>query len=69
MTLSREQEQVAKEIGQAIGTLIGSIIANAIVASLLYAILHYLIGIVTITYLQVFGAVLLLNFIKNLIQK
>ena len=69
MTLSHEQEQVAKEIGQAIGTLIGSLIGNAIVAGLLYAILHYLIGIVAVTYLQVFGAVLLLNFIKNLIQK
>jgi ABC-type multidrug transport system permease subunit len=69
MTLSHEQKQIATEIGEALGTLVGSLIANAIFAGLLYAILHYLIGIVAVTYLQVFGALLLLNFIQNLLKK
>ena len=69
MTLSHEQKQIANEIAEAFGTLIGSLIANAIFAGLLYAILHYLIGIVAVTYLQVFGVLLLLNFIKNLLKK
>jgi ABC-type multidrug transport system permease subunit len=62
-------EEISRDIGEALGTLVGSLIANAIFAGILYAILHYLIGIVAVTYLQVFGAILLLNFIKNLIQK
>ena len=73
MTLSHEKkqqiEEISREIGEAFGALIGSLIGNAMVAGILYAILHYLIGIVAVTYWQVFGALLLLNFIKNLIQK
>ena len=62
-------EEISRDIGEALGTLIGSLIANAIFAGILYAILHYLIGVVTVTYLQVFGTVLLLSYIKNLFKK
>jgi hypothetical protein len=53
---------------EAFGKLIGSLISEIIIAGLLYAILHLLIG-VTVTYLQVFGVVLILDFIKFYIKK
>jgi len=52
----------------ALGKLIGSLIFETIIAGLLYAILHLLIG-VTVTYLQIFGVVLILDFIKFYIKK
>ena len=72
MTISPEKrqqiEEISREIGKALGTLIGSLIATAIFAGLLYAILHFLIGL-TVTYLQVFGVILILDFIKNFLKK
>jgi hypothetical protein len=72
MTISAEKqkeiEEVASLLGEAFGRLVGSLIFNAIIAGLLYAILHLLIG-VTVTYLQVFGVVLILDFIKFYIKK
>ena len=72
MTISAEKQkqivEVAGLIGEAFGTLVGSIIATAIVAGLLYAILHLLIGL-SVTYLQVFGVILILDFIKNFLKK
>ena len=60
---------IPKEIViEAFGKLIGSLISEIIIAGLLYAILHLLIG-VTVTYLQVFGVVLILDFIKFYIKK
>jgi hypothetical protein len=72
MTISPEKrqqlEEISIEIGKAIGTLIGSLIATAIFSGLLYAILHFLIGL-TVTYWQVFGVILILDFIKNFLKK
>ena len=72
MTIStqkqKEIEEVARLLGEASGRLVGSIVANAIIAGLLYAILHFLIGL-TVTYLQVFGVILILDFIKNFLKK
>ena len=72
MTIStqkqKEIEEVASLLGEAFGRLVGSIIANAIVAGLLYAILHLLIGL-SVTYLQVFGVILILDFIKFFLKK
>ena len=60
---------IPKEIViEAFGKLIGNLIFETIIAGLLYAILHLLIG-VTVTYLQVFGVVLILDFIKFYIKK
>lgn len=72
MTISAEEQkqivEVAGLIGEAFGRLVGSLIGNAIVAGLLYAILHLLIGL-SVTYLQVFGVILILDFIKNFLKK
>ena len=72
MTIStqkqKEIEEVASLLGEAFGRLVGSLIGNAIVAGLLYAILHLLIGL-SVTYLQVFGVILILDFIKNFLKK
>ena len=68
MTISPENKQQLVEISGLIGQLIGSLIGTAIIAGVLYAILHFLIGL-TITYWQVFGAILILDFIKNFLKK
>lgn len=72
MTISPEKQkqivETAGEIGEAFGTLIGSLIGTTIIAGVLYAILHFLVGL-SITYLQVFGVILILDFIKNFLKK
>jgi ABC-type multidrug transport system permease subunit len=72
MTISPEKqkqlEETAVMIGQILGKLIGGIVANAIIAGIIYAILALMIGL-SVTYLQVFGAILLLDFIKAFIKK
>ena len=70
MTPEKQQqiEEISRDIGEALGKLIGGIVANAIIAGLLYAILHLLIGL-SITYLQVFGVILILDFIKYFLKK
>lgn len=72
MTISSEKQkqivEVAGLLGKAFGKLIASIIVNSIFAGLLYVILHFLIGL-TVTYLQVFGVILVLDFIKNFFKK
>jgi hypothetical protein len=72
MTVSHKKQQQIKEIVSEIvelfGQLVGSLITTAIISGILYAILHFLIG-ASITYLQVFGAILILDFIKNFIKK
>ena len=72
MTISPEKQKQIEEVGgllgEAFGRLVGSLIGNAIVAGVLYAILHFLIGL-SVTYLQVFGVILILDFIKNFLKK
>jgi hypothetical protein len=72
MTISPEKQRQIEEtaglIGEAFGALIGSLISAAIIAGVMYAILHFLIGL-TVTYLQVFGVILILDFIKNFLKK
>lgn len=68
MTLTQEQEKTAREIGKVFGAIIGSIVTYAIFAGIIYAILALLIG-VQVTYPQVFGATLLIYYIKNFIKK
>lgn len=72
MTISPEKKEqiieVAGLIGEAFGKLIGSLIATAIIAGVLYAILVFLIGL-SITYPQVFGVILIIDFIKNSLKK
>ena len=72
MTISPEKQQQIEEIlgdiAEAFGRLFGSLIATAIFAGVFYAVLHFLIG-VSVTYLQVFGVILILDFIKNFLKK
>ena len=64
----RQIEEVVGEIAELFGRLIGSLIATAIIAGVLYAILHFLVGL-SITYLQVFGIILIFDFIKTFLKK
>jgi hypothetical protein len=72
MTISTQEQKELKEfaslLGEAFGRLVGSLIVNAVYAGLLYVILHLLIGL-SVTYLQVFGVILILDFIKNFLKK
>lgn len=72
MTISPEKQQQIEEaaglIGETFGKLIGSLIATAIVAGVFYAILHFLIGL-SITYAQVVGVILILDFLKTFLKK
>lgn len=72
MTISSEKqkqlEEISAMIGELLGKLIGGIVANAIIAGIIYAILALMIGL-SVTYLQVFGAILLLGLIKGFIKK
>ena len=72
MSISPEKQQqieeVASLIGEAFGRLVGSLIGTAIVAGVMYAILHFLIGL-SVTYLQVVGVILILDFFKNFLTK
>ena len=72
MSISPKKQQQLKEsarsVGEAFGRLVGSLIGTAIVAGVLYAILHFMVGL-SITYLQVFGVILILDFLKNFLTK
>lgn len=67
MSISPKTEQQLVELSAAFGSLIGSLIGTAIVAGAFYAILHFLIGL-GVTYFQVFGVLLLLDFLKNFLK-
>jgi hypothetical protein len=64
MTISPEKKEALFEFG----TILGVIIVEAIFAAILYSILALMIG-VSVTYLQVFGVLLLINFLSNVIKK
>ena len=70
MTPEKQQqiEEISRDICEALGRLVGSILATAIIAGGLYAILHLLVGL-SVTYLQVFGVILILDFIKYFLKK
>ena len=70
MTPEKQQqiEEISRDIGEALGRLVGSILATAIIAGGLYAILHLLVCL-SVTYLQVFGVILILDFIKYFLKK
>jgi hypothetical protein len=61
MTLSTEK----KEALHTVGKVIGAIIAEAILSGVLYVILALMIGL-SVTYLQVFGVLLLIRLLVSL---
>jgi hypothetical protein len=69
MTISPEKKealiQLSGELGSAFGKVIGAIIAEAILSGVLYAILALMIGL-SVTYLQVFGVLLLIRLLVSL---
>jgi hypothetical protein len=69
MTISPEKKealiQLSGELGSAFGKVIGAIIAEAILSGVLYVILALMIGI-SVTYLQVFGVLLLIRLLVSL---
>jgi len=64
----QQLEESARSVGEAFGRLVGSLIGTAIVAGVFYVIVHFMVGL-SITYLQVFGAILILDFLKNFFTK
>ena len=64
----QQLEESARSVGEASGRLVGSLIGTAIVAGVFYVIVHFMVGL-SITYLQVFGAILILDFLKNFFTK
>jgi TRAP-type mannitol/chloroaromatic compound transport system permease large subunit len=64
----QQLEEVASSVGEAFGRLVGSLIATAIIAGVFYAILHFMVGL-SITYVQVLGVILILDFLKNFLKK
>jgi hypothetical protein len=60
----RQLEETAVMFGELFGALLGSLIGNAIVAGLFYAIVVWMLGL-SVSYFQVFGAVLILGIIKG----
>ncbi len=72
MNISPEKQQQLEEsaslVGEAFGRLVGSLIATAIIAGVFYAILHFMVGL-SITYVQVLGVILILDFLKNFLKK
>jgi len=69
MTISPEKKealiQLSGELGSAFGKVIGAIIVEAVLSGVLYVILALMIGL-SVTYLQVFGVLLLLRLLVTL---
>jgi hypothetical protein len=64
----KQLEETAVMFGELFGALLGSLIVDAIIAGLFYAIVVWMIGL-SVTYFQVFGAILILDFIKGIFKK
>jgi hypothetical protein len=61
MTISTEKKEALHQIGR----VIGAIIVEAVLSGVLYVILALMIGL-SVTYLQVFGVLLLLRLLVTL---
>lgn len=68
MALDPKTEQNLEAIGKVLGLLIFKVICYAISSGLLYAILVPMIGL-HVTYLQVLGVVILIDFLKGYFSK
>ena len=68
MTPEQIKEEEAREIGENLGKLVGGIIATAITATVIWAVLAYIFSL-SVTWLQVLGALILFNIATNAIRK
>jgi len=64
MTPDEIRKEEARELGENFGKLIGGIISTAILATIIWAVLSY-IFIVSVTWLQVWGGLILFNIVVN----
>jgi hypothetical protein len=60
----KQLKEIAVMFGELFGAILGSLIVDAITAGLFYAIVVWMLGL-SVTYFQVFGAVLILGIIKE----
>lgn len=70
LNMTEEEKRLAKaeELGKQIGDIFGSILILLIAPTIIWAILIYIFAL-NITWLKVFGAYFLFNFIKNTIAR
>ena len=68
MTPEEIKKEEARELGENLGKLVGGIIATAITATVIWAVLAYIFSL-SVTWLQVLGALILFNIATNAIRK
>ena len=68
MNLTEEErlQLRAQELGESFGKVLASIIIMFLASTIIWAVLVFILGL-NLTWLKVFGAYFLFNFIKNLI--
>jgi len=64
MTPEEIRKEEARELGENLGKLIGGIISTAILATMIWAVLVYIFT-VSVTWLQVWGGLILFNIVIN----
>ena len=64
MTPEEIRKEDARELGENLGKLIGGIISTAILATIIWAVLSYIFA-VAVTWLQVWGGLILFNIVIN----
>jgi tetrahydromethanopterin S-methyltransferase subunit G len=64
MTPEEIKKEEARELGEKLGKLIGAIFSTAIIATIIWAVLAYIFT-VAVTWLQVWGGLILFNLLIN----
>ena len=64
MTPEEIKKEEARELGENLGQLVGAILSTAILATIIWAVLSY-IFVVSVTWLQVLGGLILFNIVIN----
>lgn len=64
MTPEEIKKEEARELGENLGKLVGATLSTAILATIIWAVLSY-IFVVSVTWLQVLGGLILFNIVIN----
>jgi hypothetical protein len=64
MTPEEIKKEEARELGEKFGQLIGGMVSTAILATIIWAVLSYIFA-VSVTWLQVWGGLILFNIVIN----
>ena len=64
MTPEEIRKEDARELGENLGKLVGGILSTAILATIIWAVLSYIFA-VSVTWLQVWGGLILFNIVIN----